>query len=161
MTPINRTLIIIVIIFCYSPKHCFRLEGKNRTMGDWGSKIVKIVGHHFWMILKTLEIAINIVNIECIYWLRFFKVEHLFSHKKSFLTWNTTRDFSSRYVLILAPMMWKCLLKSISIYLPNLDELSFRVVLALPIASMIGEDASTWNWKKKKWEWEKTSLVII
>ena len=28
-------------------------------------------------------------------------------------------------------------------YLPNLEELSFRVVLALPIASMMGEDAST------------------
>ena len=38
-------------------------------------------------------------------------------------------------------------------YLPNLEELSFRVVLALPMASMIGEDArtlfSTWvSWSE-------------
>ena len=42
-----------------------------------------------------------------------------------------------------APIMWKCLLKSISMYFPKRDELSFLVVFALPIASMIGEEAMT------------------
>ena len=42
-----------------------------------------------------------------------------------------------------APTILNCLLKSISIYFPNLDELSFLVVFAFPIASMIGDDAKT------------------
>ena len=42
-----------------------------------------------------------------------------------------------------APIMLNCLLKSISMYFPNLEELSFLVVLALPIASMIGEETIT------------------
>ena len=42
--------------------------------------------------------------------------------------------FSSRYVFILAPMIVFPGLNPISMYLPNLELLSFRVVFALPIA---------------------------
>lgn len=50
------------------------------------------------------------------------------------LTWKTTRDFSSRYVLMLAPMMWYRRLKPIWMYFPKRLLLSFRVVLAFPMA---------------------------
>ena len=42
--------------------------------------------------------------------------------------------FSSRYVFILAPIIVFPGLNPMSMYLPNLELLSFRVVLALPIA---------------------------
>lgn len=48
------------------------------------------------------------------------------------LTWNTTLDFSRRYVLMFAPMMSPFLPKPISIYFPKRLLLSFRVVLAFP-----------------------------
>jgi len=44
---------------------------------------------------------------------------------------------------MLAPIIWNDVLKSISMYFPNLEELSFRVVFAFPMASMIGDDART------------------
>lgn len=49
-------------------------------------------------------------------------------------TWKTTLDFSSRYVLMLAPMMRYFLSKLISVYFPKRLLLSFRVVFAFPIA---------------------------
>lgn len=49
-------------------------------------------------------------------------------------TWKTTLDFSSRYVLMLAPMMRYFLSKLISVYFPNRLLLSFLVVFAFPIA---------------------------
>ena len=72
-----------------------------------------------------------------------FSVPFCNTKERNKLTWNTTRDFSNKYVLMLAPMIWNDVLKSISIYLPNLDELSFRVVFAFPMASMIGDEART------------------
>lgn len=50
------------------------------------------------------------------------------------LTWKTTLDFSSRYVLMFAPMMSPFLPKPISMYFPKRLLLSFRVVLAFPMA---------------------------
>lgn len=52
--------------------------------------------------------------------------------------WKTILDLSKRYVLILAPTISLVLSNKISMYFPNRDELSFRVVFALPNASMIG-----------------------
>lgn len=49
-------------------------------------------------------------------------------------TWKTTLDFSSRYVLMLAPTIWFLSSKLISVYFPNRLLLSLRVVLALPTA---------------------------
>ena len=49
-------------------------------------------------------------------------------------TWKTTRDFSSRYVLMLAPVMRYLLSKLISVYLPKRLLLSFLVVFAFPMA---------------------------
>ena len=72
-----------------------------------------------------------------------FSVPFCNTKERNKLTWNTTRDFSNKYVLMLAPMIWNDVLKSISIYFPNLDELSFRVVFAFPMASMIGDEART------------------
>jgi len=46
----------------------------------------------------------------------------------------TNRDFSRRYVRMLAPIMWSLLLKQIWMYLPNRLLLSFRVVFAFPMA---------------------------
>lgn len=46
----------------------------------------------------------------------------------------TDRDFSRRYVRMLAPIMWSVLLKPIWMYLPNRLLLSFRVVFAFPMA---------------------------
>lgn len=52
-----------------------------------------------------------------------------FSH-----TCRQTLDFSSRYCSILAPSMAPRMLKWMSMYFPKRDELSLRMVLALPNA---------------------------
>ncbi len=71
------------------------------------------------------------------------------------LTWNTTLDFSSRYVLMLAPMMWCFLSNPISMYFPKRLLLSFLVVLAFPIA-YTQMKASVWevSWKRSRSVWE-------
>lgn len=53
---------------------------------------------------------------------------------RSQTTWKTTLDFSSRYVLMLAPMMRYLLSKLISVYFPKRLLLSFLVVFAFPMA---------------------------
>lgn len=49
-------------------------------------------------------------------------------------TCRQTLDFSSRYCSILAPSIAPLLLKWMSMYFPNREELSLRIVLALPKA---------------------------
>ena len=56
---------------------------------------------------------------------------------------DTTRDLSSRYVLMLAPVTRPAPSKSISTNFPKREELSFLTVLALPKASSSGLDSST------------------
>lgn len=63
------------------------------------------------------------------------------------LTWNTTLDFSSRYVRMLAPMIWYLLSKPIWMYFPKRLLLSLRVVFAFPIAC---EEKRVGVKKKKK-----------
>lgn len=58
---------------------------------------------------------------------------------------DTTRDLSSRYVLMLAPDTLPAPSKSISTNLPNLEELSLRTVFAFPKASNSGLDSSTYS----------------
>ena len=50
--------------------------------------------------------------------------------------WWTILDFSKRYWSTLAPSIVPCLLKYISIYFPNREELSFLTVLAFPNAEI-------------------------
>ena len=52
----------------------------------------------------------------------------------------TIRDFSRRYSVALAPVM-RPSLNNISRYFPNLELLSFLVVLALPKDSKMGDDS--------------------
>lgn len=62
---------------------------------------------------------------------------YIYIHMKEYcvaVTWNTTLDFSRRYVLRFAPIILYLLSKLISVYFPNRLLLSFRVVFALPIA---------------------------
>ena len=49
----------------------------------------------------------------------------------------TTRVFSSRYVWMMAPLIWPARPKMTSIHLPYRDELSLRTVRALPNDSRI------------------------
>lgn len=58
------------------------------------------------------------------------------------LTCRQTRDFSSRYCSILAPSMAPRLLKWMSMYFPNRDELSLRIVLAFPKAGKKTENTN-------------------
>ena len=53
------------------------------------------------------------------------------------------RTFSNRYVSMEAPASFPAFEKETSIYFPNRDELSFRMVLAFPKASKIGLDCKT------------------
>ena len=50
------------------------------------------------------------------------------------LPWYTMRDFSKRYCSIFAPSIVPPELKKMSMYFPNLEELSFLTVFAFPNA---------------------------
>ena len=55
-----------------------------------------------------------------------------FNH--NILPWYTMRDFSKRYCSIFAPSIVPPELKKMSMYFPNLEELSFLTVFAFPNA---------------------------
>ena len=62
--------------------------------------------------------------------------------RKVSLTCRQTLDFSSRYCSILAPSMTPLLLKWMSMYFPKREELSLRIVLALPKAETEAKETS-------------------
>lgn len=63
-------------------------------------------------------------------------------------TCRQTLDFSSRYCSILAPSMAPRMLKWMSMYFPKRDELSLRMVLALPNAERDAREESSWHFPR-------------
>lgn len=128
--------------------------GCNQTVIEFTGPLTQGKIFKFWQRGWSTELVENVVVPLFLSLQKYIDVQHMEKHKGLRLnlkkppscvrrTWNTTLDFSSRYVRMLAPMMWYLLSKPISIYFPKRLLLSLRVVFAFPMACTEGK-------KKKK-----------